>query len=210
MNPRVNQARGLIRRMSMTTPSVEDAGLRQYAEPVNGTSAARRGPRRTVRLGLATIAVATSLLLSGCFGVPSLLGGGTGGGGSSGGSDSGSSDSGSTDDAGSGSSGDNDVPVQFEGMPATFPGDIPLISGEVVFGIDVGTGWSVLIAVDDLEADFIDAADRLKTAGYESLLETLAPQGSFGAYENDLYQIQVTSQDSEDYGLVVNYLVVRR
>jgi hypothetical protein len=197
----------------MTKPSLEDAGVRQYAEPVNGTPAALRGSRRTLRLGLATIAVAACLLLSGCFGAPALLGGGTGGGGSSGGSDSGSSDSGSTDDAGSGSDSsdsENDVPVQFEGMPATFPGDIPLISGEVVFGIDVGTGWSVLIAVDDLEADFVDAADRLKAAGYESLLETVAGTGSFGAFENDLYQIQLTTQDSEDYGLVVSYLVVRR
>ena len=192
----------------MTKPSLEDTGVRQYAEPVNGTPAPRLGPRRALRLGLATIAVAASLLLSGCFGVPSLLGGGTGGGGSSGGC--GSSDSGSTDgaDSGSDSSGD-DVPVQFQGMPATFPGDIPLISGEVVFGIDVGTGWSIMIAVDDLEADFVDAADRLKAAGYEPLLETVAPQGSFGAFENDLYQIQLTSQDSEEYGLIVNYLVVR-
>ena len=192
----------------MTKPSLEDTGARQYAEPVNGTPAPRLGSRRALRLGLATIAVAASLLLSGCFGVPSLLGGGTGGGGSSGGS--GSSDSGSTDgaDSGSDSSGD-DVPVQFQGMPATFPGDIPLISGEVVFGIDVGTGWSIMIAVDDLEADFVDAADRLKAAGYEPLLETVAPQGSFGAFENDLYQIQLTSQDSEEYGLIVNYLVVR-
>lgn len=193
----------------MTKPSLEDAGVRQYAEPVNGTSAARLGSRRALRLGLATIAVAASLLLSGCFGAPSLLGGGTGGGGSSGGSDSGSSDSGSTDSSTDGTDGGDDVPEQFQGMPATFPGDIPLISGEVVFGIDVGTGWSILIAVDDLEADFVDAADRLKAAGYEPLLETVAPEGSFGAFENDLYQIQVTSQDSEDYGLVVNYLVVR-
>jgi hypothetical protein len=94
-------------------------------------------------------------------------------------------------------------------MPATFPNDIPLISGDVVFGIDVGTGWSILIAVDDMEADFLDAADRLKGAGYESLLETVAPEGSFGAFENDVYQIQISSQDSPDYGLVVNYLVVR-
>ncbi len=186
----------------MTKPALEDARLPQYAEPVNGSTSPRARPRREATLGLATLAVVASLLLSGCFGIPSFTGGGTGGSGSSGGSDSGSSDSGSN-------SSTDDIPDQFEGMPATFPNDIPLISGDVVFGIDVGTGWSILIAVDDMEADFLDAADRLKGAGYESLLETVAPEGSFGAFENDVYQIQISSQDSPDYGLVVNYLVVR-
>lgn len=206
----------------MTTSSVEDTGRRRYAEPVNGTPSPQQGSRRPVRLGLATIAVAASLLLSGCFAPPPLLGGGTDGTGSSGGSDSssfdgsstdpGSTDGGATDGSStdSGSTDNGDVGVQFDGLPATFPSDVPLISGEVVFGIDVGTGWSVMVSVDDLQADFIDAADRLKAAGYESLLETLAPQGSFGAFENDRYQVQVTSLVSEEHGLVVNYLVVRR
>lgn len=191
----------------MTKPSLEDHRPQHYAEAVDGTPARSR-TRFGASVVLAAVAMTASLMLSGCFGVPTLTGGGTGGSGSSGGSDSSSSDTGTDSSEGS-DSGSDDVPEELQGMPATFPPEIPLISGEVVFGIDVGTGWSVLIAVDDLEADFVDAADRLTSAGYESLLETVASTGSFGAFENDLYQVQVTSQDSEDYGLVVNYLVVR-
>jgi len=187
----------------MTKLSLEDAPLRRYAGPVNSITSSRLRSRHGVSLGLAGVAVAASLLLSGCFALPSLPGGGTDGSGSSGGSDGSQTDSGSD-------SGPDDVPEQFQGMPATFPSDIPLIPGEVAFGIDVGTGWSVLISVDDLEADFVDAADRLKGAGYTALLENVAATGSFGAFENDLYQVQVSSQDTPDYGLVVNYLVVRR
>lgn len=182
----------------MTKPSLHDSPLRVYAGPVNSIPDAQPRSRRGITLGLAGLAVAASLMLSGCFALPSLPGGGSDGSGVSGGSDGSQSDS-----------GPDDVPEQFQGMPITFPSDIPLIPGEVVFGIDVGTGWSVLVSVDDLEGDFVDATDRLKGAGYEVLLETVAPEGSFGAFENESYQIQVSSQDTPDYGLVVNYLVVR-
>ncbi len=140
----------------------------------------------------------TSALLTGCFfSPPTVTGGGSGGSGESGQSDG-------TDDPGT------DVELdQFVGLPPTFPTDIPLIDGEVVFGIDVGTGWSVLIGVDDLEADFEDASQQMKAAGFEALVENITPNGGFAAFENAAYQVQVTTQESPDYGLVINYLVVR-
>jgi len=182
----------------MTKPSFHDGQLRVYAGLVNSITVARARSHRGIPVALAGLAVAASLMLSGCFALPSLPGGGSDGSGVSGGSTGSQSDS-----------APDDVPEQFQGMPVTFPSNIPLIAGEVVFGIDVGTGWSVLVSVDDLEGDFVDATDRLKGAGYEVLLETIAPEGSFGAFENETYQIQVSSQDTPDYGLVVNYLVVR-
>lgn len=139
----------------------------------------------------------TSALLTGCFFSPPTITGGSGGSGESGQSDG-------TDDPGT------DVePDQFVGLPPTFPAEIPLIDGEVVFGIDVGTGWSVLVAVDDLEADFTDASQRMKAAGFEALIENMTPDGGFGAFENGSYQVQVTTQESPDYGPVIAYLVVR-
>lgn len=175
----------------MTKPSLVDAPLDRYAGPV----------KRTRLLALAGVGLTLSLMLTGCFfSPPSIVGGGTGGSGESGQSDGSESNT----DPGT----DEDL-EQFAGKPATFPPDIPLIDGEVVFGIDVGTGWSVIISIDDVEADFADASQRLKTAGFEALAENTSADGGFGAFENDTYQVQVTTQDSPDYGLVVNYLVVR-
>ena len=46
---------------------------------------------------------------------------------------------------------DGDTGIATE-IPATFPSSVPLIDGEVAAGIDVGTGWSVVIKTDDLGA----------------------------------------------------------
>lgn len=145
-----------------------------------------------IRLSAALVAVV--LLLSGCFGVPSIPttegseGGGT---------------SGQADDSNSGDE-------MFQGLPATFPSDIPLFPGEVAMGIDVGTGWSVMVLIGDLKADFDTAAELMKGAGFEALIENSSAEGSFGAYENANYHVQVTASDTEDYGLTLNYLVVKK
>lgn len=145
-----------------------------------------------IRLSAALAAVV--LLLSGCFGVPSIppTGGSEGGG-----------TSGQTDDS---TSGDE----MFQGLPATFPTDVPLLPGEVAMGIDVGTGWAVIVLVDDLQTDFEAASALLKGAGFEALTESSSDDGSFGVFENAKYQVQVTASDAEDYGLNLNYLVVKK
>ncbi|MCU1412266.1 MAG: hypothetical protein JWR04_2973 [Rhodoglobus sp.] len=168
------------------------AGL--YAVPVNHIQ--QRGS------ALVGLVLAASLALTGCSGV--FGGGGTSGNGQSGASDGGSDGGTSTDpgtDAGTGVEG-------YEGKPATFPGDVPIIDGDVPFGVDLGTGWTVIVATDDIAAAYQDAEGRLTGAGFTSQLSSTTDDGSFGSFENDKYTVQVTATDTADYGPSVTYLVV--
>jgi len=176
----------------MTKPSLFDVGSRRYAVPVKLIE------KRNLLVLLAGLGLAASLTLSGCAGVPSL--GGTGGDGQSGTSDS---------DTGDSDSPPGDVNLdQFAGVPSTFPSDVPIISGDVPIGIDLGTGWSVVVLADDLDASYEEAKSRLLGAGFTSTADSTTDDGSFGIFENDKYTIQLTASDTADYGLAVSYVVV--
>ena len=142
------------------------------------------------------------MMLTGCFAAPPTTGGGTGGSGQSGSSDGTDGGNTSTDP------GTDTGTTDFSGKPATFPGDIPLIGGDVVFGVDLGTGWTVVIPVTDVQAAYADASAQLQAAGFEALTESTSTDGSFGAFKNDTYQVQVTATDTGEYGLAVSYVVV--
>ena len=152
----------------------------------------------TVGLGLAA-----SLLLGGCsfFGPGNTAtGGGTGGDGQSGQSGGGTEPSPAPMD---------DGPVDFVGLPTTFPtSEIPIIDGDIPFAVDLGTGWTVMVQIDDIAADFADASQKLKDAGFDVLTETSTADASFGAFENATYQVQLTSTDAGEFGLTATYLVV--
>lgn len=164
-------------------------------------------PRTSALVG---VLLAASLTLTGCSG---MLGGG-GAGGTGGGGQSGSSGGGSTStdpgtDGGSDSGDGTGTGLEgYEGKPATFPGDVPIIDGEIPFGVDLGTGWTVIVVADDIAAAYQDAESRLTGAGYTSQLSSTTDDGSFGSFENDKYTIQVTATDSADYGPSVTYVVV--
>lgn len=97
----------------------------------------------------------------------------------------------------------------YVGLPGTFPSDIPIIDGEVAQGIDVGTGWSLLIPVDDAVARFTEAADALVAAGYEERTRQTSETGGFGNFTNADYSINLSSEDTQDYGPAVAYTVVK-
>lgn len=156
--------------------------------------------------------LAASLTLTGCSG---LLGGGASGGsgGTSGNGQSGGS--GGTDGSGGKPSAtaepstDDSTGLQgYEGKPPTFPADVPIIDGDVPFGIDLGTGWTVIVKADDLVAAFQSATDKLTAAGYTSLMSSTTDDGSFAAFDNDKYSVQVTATDNSEYGSSLTYLVV--
>jgi hypothetical protein len=148
--------------------------------------------RRTlIRILTGAALVAT---LAGCSLIPSIPDLPTGG-------DGGGSEPGS-------SSADEESP--FDSLPATFPADVPLVEGEVLQGIDVGTGWSVLLGVDDAVASFTEAADALVAAGYEERTRQTDADTGFGNFTNDTYSINLSAdQNSPDYGAIVIYTVVR-
>jgi len=166
-----------------------------YAVPVNYIQR-----RTSVLVGLL---LAASLTLTGCSGV--FGGGGTGGNGQSGASDGGSDGTDTSTDTGT----DAGTGVEgYEGRPTTFPSDVPIIDGDIPFGVDLGTGWTVIVATDDIVAAYQDAEGRLTGAGFTSQLSSTTDEGSFGSFENDKYTVQVTATDSADYGPSVTYVVV--
>jgi hypothetical protein len=178
----------------------------RYAVPVNELEPVQNlqgGPRRSRRpvllIGLVGLGLAASVALAGCTSAPSTTGGGTGGGGQSGSSDGQSQDS---------TTSESDL-AGFEGVPATFPeAEVPIIGGDVPFGVDLGTGWTVIVQVDDTSAAFTDASSRLKGAGFTAVTESTTAEGSFGVFDSTKYQVQVTAADTADYGTCVTYVVV--
>ena len=155
---------------------------------------------RFVALGLAA-----ALMLTGCSG---LLGGGSGGSGGTGGNgQSGASDGGTDGDTSTDPGTDTGL-EGYEGKPPTFPGDVPIIDGDIPFGVDLGTGWTVIVTTDDLVAAYQDAEGRLTSAGFTSQLSSTTDDGSFGSFDSDKYTIQVTATDNSDYGPSVTYVVV--
>ena len=155
------------------------------------------------RAAVVCLVLAACLAMSGCSSTPTdgSTGGGTAGGGTSGQSDDGNTDT--ETDAGTNSGLD-----QYQGLPETFPTDIPLIEGDVAFGIDLGTGWSVVIPVADLAAAYADASSKLTGAGFTAQVDQSSDEGSIGVFLSDKYQINVTSADSPDYGPSITYVVV--
>jgi len=163
--------------------------------------------KHTVVVG--AIVLATTLLLSGCFFPQSnggSTGGGTGGSGQSGQSD-GADDAPVTPDS---NPGDVDL-GSFDGLPTSFPSsEVPILAGDVPIGIDLGTGWSVMVKVDDLVTAFAEASAALKNAGYEVLAEQSTADGAFGAYQNAKYLVQLSVSDNPDYRLTAAYVVIIR
>ena len=97
---------------------------------------------------------------------------------------------------------------QMQGVPATFPSDVPIISGDVPVGVDLGTGWSVVVQVDDYAKAYLEASGKLTDAGFEVIQDGTSDEGSFGAFKNDTYQVQVTASETNDFGPAVSYVVV--
>ena len=138
------------------------------------------------------------LVLTGCSS-PSV-GGGTSGDGQSG---SGSSPSDGTD------SSDTTGGLEgYQGLPSTFPTDVPIVDGDVPVGLDLGTGWSIIVKVDDIDSAYQDAKQKLIAKGFTAEVDNTTADGSVGVFLNDKYQINVTASQSKDYGPNVNYVVV--
>lgn len=148
----------------------------------------------------AGVLLAASLLLAGCAASSSTPGGSGGNGGSGG-----TSGSGTSTNPGAGTDlGD------FKGVPPTFPKEIPIVSGDVPVGIDLGTGWTVIVKVGAPASAFAEAGDKLKSAGFTAQAEQSSDAGSFGDYIDAKYEVQVTAQGTSDYGPSLTYVVVLR
>lgn len=160
---------------------------------------------RKVSSVLAGLALVGALVLTGCSS-PST-GGGTTGGGTSGGGQSGS---GGTDTS-TGSPDTTGGLEGYQGLPDTFPSaDVPIVDGDVPVGIDLGTGWTVIVKVADIASGYDDAKQKLVAKGFTVETDNVTDQGSVGVFTTDKYQVNVAVTESKAYGPSVNYVVVRK
>lgn len=145
--------------------------------------------RLTIPLAI-VLALAITPALSGCFGNPieQIVEGATGG----------------------------DVSLPGAGVPEDFPNDVPLIDGEVIFGIGIGDdkarGWNVTVKVSG-----VDAADTIKQqlegAGFtasDASLGGVTEDGATLIYENGTYTVLVVVSKDSDNGFVASYTVAQQ
>jgi len=142
--------------------------------------------RFTVPIAL-VLALAIAPSLSGCFGNPieQIVEGATGG----------------------------DVSLPGQSVPDDFPSEVPLVDGEVVFGMGVGNddgkAWNVTVKVSG-----IDAADTIKSqlegAGFtanEAGIGGTTDDGATLVYDNGTYNVLVVVTKDAENGFVANYTV---
>jgi hypothetical protein len=108
-------------------------------------------------------------------------------------------------------SGDADAAADGAEVPADFPAEIPLIDGEVLSGVSLGSEgaqvWSVLIAVDDGSA-FDEITRQLEGVGFvASGLGGTTELGSTGTFSKDPYDISVAVSGGSDAGWAAKYTV---
>ena len=143
--------------------------------------------RLTVPLAL-VLALAITPSLAGCFGNPieQIVEGATGG----------------------------DVSLPGKSVPDDFPkADVPLIDGEVVFGLGVGNddgkAWNVTIKVSGLDAADLSKS-QLEGAGFsanEAGIGGTTDEGATLIYDNGTYNVLVVVTKDADNGFVANYTV---
>ncbi|EPR76886.1 hypothetical protein ADILRU_0725 [Leifsonia rubra CMS 76R] len=143
-----------------------------------------------------TIALVTTLSLSGCFanpldqigesiaqgGAEKLIEGATGG----------------------------EVDLETDGeMPKDFPNEVPVVDGKVEFStgltIDGSRSWTVSFSVDDAESAMSSAREELVAAGFEEVLWSDASM-IMGSFSSDAYLVIVSAYADEDEQ-VVSYQV---
>ena len=111
-------------------------------------------------------------------------------------------------------SGGSDTDVDGLSIPADFPDEIPLIDGEVLSGVSLGSEgakvWSVAIIVEDGSA-FDEITRQLEEAGFvASGLGGTTELGSTGTFSKDPYDVSVTVSGGADVGWVAKYVVAER
>lgn len=146
------------------------------------------------RVGLAGLALAASILLAGCS-TPAPSGGTDG---SNGRPDQPAP---TTPDLPSGTG------VTEGALPPGFPADFPLVDGDVLVGLDLGTGWSVWIESADPAAGFTEAVALLTADGYTELSALTNENGSFGVYSKGTQQVQLSAGDDPTYGDAISYTI---
>ena len=100
-------------------------------------------------------------------------------------------------------------------LPSDFPtSDVPVIKGDVVSGLSLGTGkdkaWNVTIKVSGIDA-FDDISNELKGAGFkEEEIGGKTDDGATGVFTKGDYNVAILLSKADDKtGFVANYTVTK-
>ena len=100
----------------------------------------------------------------------------------------------------------NEVQLPGTELPEGFPADVPLIEGEVAFGVALGSGFNVSVRVDGPDA--MDAiSDQLEGAGFEAQVGGTTGEGATQAFSNADYSVLVVITKENDTEYLANYTV---
>lgn len=82
-------------------------------------------------------------------------------------------------------------------IPADFPADVPLVDGTLFSSVSLGSGadqsWNVIFTVSDANAAYADAVSQLTGAGFTEQSQVQTAEGSFGAFSNSAWTVQVSA-----------------
>ncbi|WP_285116200.1 hypothetical protein [Leifsonia sp. fls2-241-R2A-40a] len=103
------------------------------------------------------------------------------------------------------------VDIGGTSVPSDFPKDVPLASGDVVFGAGLGSGddkvWNVTVKVDGGDA-YTAIEKQLTDAGFSGEFGARGPNGGgTGTFSNGTYGVLVVVTDAGSNGWVANYSV---
>lgn len=100
-------------------------------------------------------------------------------------------------------------------LPSDFPtSDVPVISGDIVSGISLGTGndkaWNVTVKVSGVDS-FDDIASKLTGAGFtQEEVGGKTADGATGVFTKGDYHVAILLTKSDDKtGFVANYTVTK-
>lgn len=103
------------------------------------------------------------------------------------------------------------VDIGGTSVPSDFPSEVPLASGDVVFGAALGSGeskvWNVTVKVSGSDA-YTGIQKQLTDAGFSGDFGAQGPNGGgTGTFSNGTYGVLVVVTDAGDNGWVANYSV---
>jgi hypothetical protein len=99
-----------------------------------------------------------------------------------------------------------DVDLPSTELPEGFPEDVPLIEGEVAFGVALGNGYNVSVRVDGPEA-IDDITAQLEEAGFEAQVGGTTGEGATQSYSNADYTVLVVITKEDETSYLANYTV---
>jgi hypothetical protein len=106
---------------------------------------------------------------------------------------------------------DGNVDLGGSSVPSDFPSEVPLASGDVVFGAGLGSGdskvWNVTVKVDGSDS-YTTIQKQLTDAGFSGEFGAKGQNGGgTGTFSNGTYGVLVVVTDAGGNGWVANYSV---